>query len=107
MVINTMEKETTKEDGARTLSPGSIGTQCAEQFTKSEQINVCQCGGALRFGSRDPLEGDYWWCSLCGAGPVLFPIGEGPRPVNGIIDAETANAALVLVAALKRYPVVR
>jgi hypothetical protein len=63
-------------------SPGLVarGTESAEQISKSEHINVCpDCGGSLRFGSRDPCEGDYYWCRVCGAGPILFPIGEGPR----------------------------
>lgn len=98
----------TKNGGGPVPGLEAKGTGAAEQLSKSEQINVCpECGGPLRFGSNDPCEGSYFWCRVCGAGPVLFPLGTGPRPVPGIIDAETANAALVLVAALKRYPVVR
>ncbi len=93
--------------GAQLLGCMEDHTDAAEQISKSGQINICQdCGGPLRFGSRDPCEGDYYWCRECGAGPVLFPLGEGPRkPVPGFIDEETANAASILEAALERYPV--
>ena len=92
--------------GAR-LRQGKRDHASAEQISKSEHMNVClDCGGPLRFGSRDPCEGDYYWCYRCGAGPVLFPVAADPcKPVHGIIDAETANAALKLVAALKKHPV--
>ena len=93
--------------GAQLLPCMEDRTSAAEQIEKSEQINVCpECGGSLRFGSRDPLESDFYWCRECGYGPILFPIGEGPRPVRSVIDTETANAAVSLAAASKRYPVV-
>lgn len=61
-----------------------------EQISKSDQINVCpECGGPLRFGSRDPCEGDYYWCQVCGAGPVCFPAGTCPRA--SVIDAESVQ----------------
>jgi len=92
--------------GAR-LRQGKRDHASAEQISKSEHMNVCpDCGGPLRFGSRDPCEGDYYWCQNCGAGPVLFPVRAFPRkPVLGIIDTETANTALKLKAAIKKYPV--
>jgi len=33
----------------------------------------CGCPD-LRFGSRDPCEGDYYWCRHCGFGPIRFPL---------------------------------
>jgi hypothetical protein len=78
------------------------GTDTADHVSKSKQITVCpDCGGALRFGSRDPCEGDAYWCDRCGCGPIWYPLGAGPRPVPAIIDAEQANKALLLVAQLR------
>lgn len=41
---------------------------------KRPRINTrCpDCGGALRYGSYDPCEGYYYWCRVCGCGPILF-----------------------------------
>jgi len=68
-----------------------------------ENKNVCPtCGGSLRFGSRDPCEGDYYWCSVCGEGPILFPLYHVmPRPVAPVIDADQANAALLMVQRIR------
>jgi hypothetical protein len=59
-------------------------------------MNVCpSCGSSdLRFGSRDPCEGDYYWCGKCGAGPILYPLHyrvKFSKPT--LIDADTAAAA--------------
>lgn len=102
--------ETGIKEWCRAPSAAKQGEHAStEQISKSEHINisVCpECGGPLQLGSRDPCEGDYYWCPGCGAGPILFPLGTGPRPVSPIIDAECANAALRTVAALKSrgYP---
>ena len=55
-----------------------------------------ECGGPLRFGSRDLAEGDYFWCSVCGYGPIKYPLFGGPaikqitkvKELLGIIDAD-------------------
>jgi len=55
-----------------------------------ENKNVCPtCGGPLRFGSRDPCEGDYYWCTFCGEGPILFPLYHQmpkPAPLHNTYD---------------------
>jgi hypothetical protein len=62
-----------------------------------EQINDCpECHGKLKYGSRDLAEADYWWCSVCGYGPIKYPLFGGPevaqitkvKELLGIIDAE-------------------
>lgn len=77
-------------------------------------IEVCQdCGSRnLKFGSRDPCEGDYYWCDDCGNGPILFPLNyrrkfiqpvlSNPEKVgcSKIIDAEAANEAILMVKRL-------
>jgi hypothetical protein len=94
MVTNTMSKARIKGRGGPIPGLEAKGTESAEQILKSEHMNVCpDCRGPLRFGSRDPCEGDYYWCLVCGAGPVLFPLGTGPRPVPAIIDAEAEQRA--------------
>lgn len=95
LVKNTMSEARIKGSGAGDQPlPGMETHTDANEVSKSENINVCQeCGGPLRFGSRDPCEGNYYWCRACGAGPILFPLGTGPRPVSGIIDADTRQAA--------------
>jgi len=87
------------------LRQGMRGHTSAEQISKSEQINVCpECASPLQYGSRDPCEGDYYWCPACGAGPVVFPIGTGPRrPAPQIIDAEAEQRA----AFIRQHAVVR
>lgn len=57
-----------------------------------ENKNICpECGGPLRFGSRDPCEGDYYWCRSCGFGPIRFPLHHVmPKPT--LIDADTIQA---------------
>lgn len=66
---------------------------------------VCpECGAPLRFGSRDPCEGDYYWCSGCGDGPILFPLYHRmPRVIaqQPIIDAEKMNASIAMVEQLR------
>jgi len=104
----------TKNGGGPVPGLEAKGTESAEQISKSEHINACpECSMPLQFGSRDPLEGDYFWCPACGAGPVIFPLYGGPRntgprkPIPGLMDPETMNAASFLEGALKRYPVVQ
>ena len=71
-----------------------------------------ECGGPLRFGSRDLAEGDYFWCSVCGYGPIKYPLFGGPaikqitkvKELLGIIDADRANEALRMVEILKARP---
>ena len=61
-----------------------------------------ECGSTdLRFGSRDPCEGDWYWCQHCKAGPILFPLNYRRKFIAPVIDAETANEALKLVQELK------
>jgi hypothetical protein len=94
-VTNTMGETQIKGDGAGDqLLPGTETHTSAEKISKSEHINHCpECGGPLQFGSRDPCEGDYYWCHGCGAGPVRFPLGTGPRkPVPAIAEAEQRKA---------------
>ncbi len=86
---------------------------CTE-VSKSEPISISECpecGGPLRFGSRDLAEGDYWWCSVCGYGPIKFSLFCGPpvkqvgiKELLGIIDADKANEALRIVEVLKARP---
>jgi hypothetical protein len=56
------------------------------------------CGGELRFGSRDPCEGDWYWCIACGDGPISFPLYGGPKPVKKV--AAVINADKVQEQAL-------
>jgi hypothetical protein len=47
-----------------------------------------ECGRQLLLGSRDPCEGDYYWCPNCGAGPIRFPLyHQMPIVSPSIIDA--------------------
>ena len=47
------------------------------------------CGGELRFGSHDPCEGDYYWCTVCNNGPICFPYYSKPvKKIAPVIDAE-------------------
>jgi len=34
-----------------------------------------ECGEELQYGSEDPKEGMYYWCNVCGCGPILYPSG--------------------------------
>ena len=53
------------------------------------------CDGALKFGSRDPCEGDFYWCENCGDGPICFPLYEKPAPrIAPIIDVEELQRVL-------------
>ena len=65
--------------------------------TESEQNvkNVCpECGSpVLRFGSRDPCEGDYYWCNVCGFGPILFPLYHA-MPVTSIPNEQPCPQCL-------------
>ena len=98
-----MSEAKLKGGGAGTrLRQGTGDHTSAEQISKSEHINVCpECGMPLQFGSRDPCEGDFYWCPGCGAGPVLFPLGTGPRKPKPVIDAEAEQRK-----AFERYAVV-
>ena len=100
LVMNTMSETQIKGGGAGAqLLPGMEDRTSAKEASNSEQINVCpECGGSLRFGSRDPLESDFWWCRECGYGPILFPIGEGPRnPKPANIDVAEAKQRAALI----------
>ncbi len=89
-----MSETATENGGAGAHQPTSTGTARApKEVSKSEHMNVCPCGGDLRFGSRDPCEGDYYWCCICYAGPILFPLGTGPRNLKpAIVDADALQA---------------
>ena len=69
----------------------------------TEHQDKCpECGSMdLRFGSRDPCEGDYYVCRTCGYGPILFPLNYRRKFIAPIIDAEESNRALKLVQELK------
>jgi len=47
-----------------------------QQHQKRQRIDnnarCPDCGGALRYGSYDPCEGYYYWCRVCGCGPILY-----------------------------------
>jgi len=71
----------------------------------TEHQDKCpECGSMdLRFGSRDPLEGDFYWCRTCKNGPILFPLMYRRKFIQPeIIDAEESNKALKLVQELRR-----
>jgi hypothetical protein len=106
-----METEKNEEGG----SPRKVTRPIITETPVKKTFSHCpECQGELRFGSRDLAEGDYWWCSVCGYGPILFPLFGGPeikqitntRELLGIIDADKANEALRIVAILKRRPVI-
>lgn len=86
----------------------TFGGETTNSFTRCPM-----CRSPLVFGSRDPLEGDYYWCMNCGNGPISFPLYGGPRPVPDprpvaeVIDADMCNEGLRIVGLLKRVPVVR
>jgi hypothetical protein len=72
-MIETKQKE--RGAGARLLT-GTGDRTNAKNVSESENKIVCpDCGETVRFGSRDPCEGDYFWCDACGHGPFLFPLG--------------------------------
>jgi hypothetical protein len=53
------------------------------------------CGGELTFGSNDPLEGTYYWCTACNEGPVCFPLYSKPTPkIAPVVDAEELQRVL-------------
>jgi hypothetical protein len=61
--------------GARLLG-GTGDRTSAKNVSESKNKIVCpECGETIRYGSRDPCEGDYFWCDACGHGPILFPLG--------------------------------
>lgn len=74
---------------------------------ESISISRCPiCGGSLVFGSRDPCEGDYYYCSVCNDGPICFPLYEKPTPkIAPIIDAEEYARALVILRSIEEVPV--
>jgi hypothetical protein len=95
--------------------PGKVTRPVISEVSANKILSACpECYGELRFGSRDPCEGDYWFCSVCGYGPILFPLFGGPvikqitnaRELLGIIDADKMNESLRDVAILKSRPVV-
>ncbi len=70
---------------------------------KIDGNNCPDCGSHdLKFGSRDPREGDYYWCQSCGCGPIQFPLYHQmpakispklSRHINSLIDADLAEEA--------------
>lgn len=110
-----METATQKTDGSPNPMPENVGNgETASKESEPLLKNVCPtCGSiALVFGSRDPAEGDYYWCEACGQGPILFSpfFTETPkanaaryaeinrlrisRRPGSFLDAETAQAAM-------------
>jgi len=74
-VMNTME--TSEQNGSPLPRLEAKGKGTAVNESESKVKNVCpECGSPLRFGSRVPCEGDYYWCSseVCGFGPARFPL---------------------------------
>lgn len=69
-----------------------------KQITGNNAEGRCPDCGSLRlkFGSRDPCEGDNYWCRDCGAGPIQFPLYHAMRKKPSIIDADTLQAAKVM-----------
>jgi hypothetical protein len=107
--------ETEEKTGCKGGCACKQTTRPCNEVSKSEPISVCpECQGVLKFGSRDPCEGDLWWCSACGYGPITYPLFGGPaikqitsaKELLGIIDAEKEqeNARISrLLAQGKRY----
>jgi predicted RNA-binding Zn-ribbon protein involved in translation (DUF1610 family) len=102
--------ETEEKEGG-----GRVDASSQESIVRplNKNISECpECGGSLRFGSRDLSEGDYYWCSVCGYGPIRYPLFSGPpfkeitsvKELLGIIDADKANEALRIVESLKTRP---
>lgn len=61
-----------------------------------------ECGSTyLQFGSRDPLEGDWYWCETCGCGPILYPLHYRRKFIAPVLDADEVNKALATVAVLR------
>jgi hypothetical protein len=72
-------------------------------MTTDNQDKCPECGSMdIRFGSRNPCEGDYYACRSCGYGPILFPLNYRRKFIAPIIDSDDANAALKLVQELER-----
>ena len=70
--MSTME--TSEQNGSPLPRLEAKGKGTAGNDLESKDENVCpECGGRLTFGSRDPCEGDYYWCGSCGYGPIRFP----------------------------------
>ena len=90
-----MKTETKSESGSP--DPGLQTKDGKTAGTESEQNvkNVCPgCGSpVLRFGSRDPCEGDYYWCNVCGFGPILFPLYHA-MPVASIPNEQPCPQCL-------------
>ena len=90
-----MKTETKSESGSP--DPTVQGKDGETAGTESEQNvkNVCPgCGSPkLRFGSRDPCEGDYYWCNVCGFGPILFPLYHA-MPVASIPNEQPCPQCL-------------
>lgn len=85
---------------------GTVGTSPlpnVSDVSEEKGFDVCPtCGNPnIRFGSRDPCEGDYYWCNSCGEGPILFPLYYKRKFNAPIIDSEEANSAIALVGRLK------
>lgn len=73
-----MNQVTEKSSGSPNLRGQASGGESAGIVSEFQGISACpECGSiALEFGSRDPCEGDYWWCQNCSCGPILFPLGH-------------------------------
>lgn len=77
---------------AGTVSVSGLREYCPECYSRD-----------IRFGSRDPCEGDYYWCHSCGYGPILFPLDYRRKFCAPVIGAEQGNKARALVAHLRGH----
>jgi hypothetical protein len=67
--------ETSEQNGSPLPRLETKGKGTAGNDLELKVENVCPyCGGELMFGSRDPCEGDYYWCRSYGCGPIQFPL---------------------------------
>ena len=103
--------QTSTEKNDKGGIPGKVTRPIIIAPIETKTLSQCpECHGDLRYGSRDLAEGDYYWCSVCGYGPIKYPLFSGPaikpitdvRELLGIIDADRANEALQVVSQLKR-----
>ena len=90
--MNAMETSEQNDSPLPRLEAKGKGTAGIDLESKAE--NVCpDCGSTkLRFGSRDPCEGDYYWCRSCGCGPIRFPLNH-VMPGSG----KTASGPVVVI----------
>ena len=98
-----MEAARKTEIGSPNQCAGNVGRESAGIVSEPQEKTVCpECGSAnLVFGSRDPCEGDWYWCEDCGNGPILFPLHYTRKFIQPVIDAEESNRALKLAAMLR------